>query len=119
METPKPMQGVWSLVAPDGREWRESSPLRCVSLEQSGRVPANVALARILEAANPTPDEADAERYRWLRGQHWYDNTIVAVCSPKDAMKLGYEAPSGERLDELIDEAMRHNAGNKRCEASD
>lgn len=57
METPKPMQGVWSLIAPDGREWRESSPLRCVSLEQSERVPAQVALARILEAAKPDADE--------------------------------------------------------------
>lgn len=110
METPKPMQGPWTLKRPDGKCYVAESPLRCVILEQSERVPADLALARILEAATPTPDEADAERYRWLRGQHWYDNTIVAVRFPKDAVKLGHDAPSGERLDELIDDAMRHNA---------
>lgn len=49
----------------------------------------------------------DADRYRWLRAQHWTDNTIAAVRCPKDAMKLGHDAPSEERLDALIDEAMR------------
>ncbi len=59
MTTQKPMQGVWSLIAPDGREWRENSPLRCVSLEQQERIPADVALEQILRSAQPdkqTPD---------------------------------------------------------------
>ena len=55
----------------------------------------------------------DADRYRWLRAQHWTDNTIAAVRWPKDAMKLGHDAPSGERLDDLIDEAMAVKQENK------
>ena len=66
METPKPMAGTWTLTAPDGRTWQADSPLRACGLEQRERVPAQVAMARILEAASPTPDERDAERYRWL-----------------------------------------------------
>lgn len=50
--------------------------------------------------------EADAGRYRWLRAQHWSDNTISAVLHPKDAMKSGHDAPSGARLDEAIDAAI-------------
>jgi hypothetical protein len=53
----------------------------------------------------------DAERYRWLRAQHWTDNTIGAVRNPKEAIKLGYDAPSEVRLDEFIDEAIaKHKA---------
>jgi hypothetical protein len=48
----------------------------------------------------------DAERYRWLRAQGWFDNTICAVWRPKDAMKLGHVAPSGEQLDVAIDAEM-------------
>ena len=107
METPKPQAGTWTLTAPDGRTWEASSPLHCCGAEQRERVPTDVALARILEAATQTPDEVDAERYRWLRGQHWSDNNLAAVRFPKDAIKLGHEVPSGERLDALIDEAMR------------
>lgn len=58
METQKPMPGTWRLVAPDGREWQADSPMRCVSTEQRERVPADVALARILAAANE-PDFAE------------------------------------------------------------
>lgn len=48
----------------------------------------------------------DAERYRWLREQHWNESTLAVVCEPKKAVKLGYDCPSGERLDEAIDAAM-------------
>jgi hypothetical protein len=27
METPKPMQGTWTLTAPDGRQWQAGSVL--------------------------------------------------------------------------------------------
>lgn len=52
---------------------------------------------------------ADAERYRWLREQHWTDNTMAAVRWPKEAVKLGHDCPSGDRLDEEID-ALRQRA---------
>lgn len=56
--TPKPQTGTWMLTAPDGRTWKAASPLHCCSAEMRERVPANVAIARILEAAKPDPDEA-------------------------------------------------------------
>lgn len=58
METPKPQQGTWTLTAPDGRQWQADSPLRTVSLEQRERVPADVALGRVLAMASE-PDFAE------------------------------------------------------------
>jgi hypothetical protein len=51
-------------------------------------------------------DTDDAERYRWLRDQHWSRAPLAVVRDPKDAVKLGHELPSGSRLDEAIDAAM-------------
>ena len=50
--------------------------------------------------------EKDAERYRWLRAQHWDTGLLAVVADPKDAIKLGYDCPSLARLDEQIDAAM-------------
>jgi carbamate kinase len=58
METPKPMQGTWTLTAPDGVNWCAESPIACLNAEQSERVPASVALARLLVAASE-PDFAE------------------------------------------------------------
>lgn len=49
----------------------------------------------------------DAERYRWLREQQWNTSPICAVTRPKDAVKLGHDCPSLDRLDAAIDAAMR------------
>ena len=46
----------------------------------------------------------DAERYRWLRAQHWTKN-IAVMYQPRD-MLVGYTFPSGDQLDELIDRVM-------------
>lgn len=56
METPKPMQGTWTLTAPDGRTWQADSPLRCAANELRERVPAEVAMQRIREAAATCAD---------------------------------------------------------------
>jgi hypothetical protein len=48
-KTPPPQAGEWTLTAPDGRTWKADSPLKCCSQEQRERVPASVALARIVE----------------------------------------------------------------------
>ena len=45
----------------------------------------------------------NAERYGWLRAQHWNDGLMCVVEDPKKAVKLG---PSLDRLDEQIDAAM-------------
>lgn len=68
METPKPMQGTWTLTAPDGRKFMAASPLHCVRAEMDERVPPSEQLARVLAAANE-PDFAErhlrlAEFYR-------------------------------------------------------
>jgi hypothetical protein len=49
----------------------------------------------------------DAERYRWLRQQHWESGKFGVVENPKEAIKLGRFAPSGLQLDEAIDNEMR------------
>jgi len=59
--TPKPLAGTWTLTAPDGRTWQADNPLRCCSKELHERVPANVALARILNTAKLSPEEASDE----------------------------------------------------------
>lgn len=54
--------------------------------------------------------ELDAARYRWLRKQHWTDNTIGVVQHPKDKCSLGTYIPSSRNLDELIDsEILKEN----------
>lgn len=50
--------------------------------------------------------KADAERYRWLRAQHWSDGVLAVVSRPKEALKLGSYAPSHELLDDVIDAAI-------------
>jgi hypothetical protein len=46
------MPGTWTLTAPDGRTWLAESPLRAAAAEGRDRVPAEVAIARVLRAAN-------------------------------------------------------------------
>jgi hypothetical protein len=64
METQKPMTGIWTLTAPDGRTWQAETPLRCCGLEQRERVPAEVALARILDAAKLVANDRDDELFQ-------------------------------------------------------
>lgn len=47
--------------------------------------------------------QRDAERYRWLRLQDWDTCQLAVVANPKEAIKLGHDAPSRERLDAMID----------------
>ena len=58
-------------------------------------------------AAPPSADSKDAERYRWLRAQHWSESALCVVSLPKQtAAILGCDCPSGDRLDAAIDAAM-------------
>lgn len=50
--------------------------------------------------------ERDAARYRWLREQDWDSGPLAVVRNPKEAVKLGRDLPSRQRLDEAIDSAM-------------
>lgn len=47
----------------------------------------------------------NAERYQWLREQHWHNSNMCVVINPKAQVKLGTQCPSLDRLDILIDEA--------------
>ncbi len=63
--------------------------------------------AEIVELRNQLAEcQKDAERYKWLRGQHWSESNICVVLNPKEAVKLGHDCPSNNRLDEAIDKAM-------------
>jgi len=52
----------------------------------------------------------DAARYRWLRMQDWFDNTLCVLREPKNIFTggiiLGEDCPSGGRLDNAIDAAI-------------
>lgn len=54
----------------------------------------------------------DAKRYRFLRNQHWPVAYLAVVISPKVAVKLGHDCPSGDRLDEQVDGAMKREASH-------
>ena len=70
--------------------------------------------AEFISAANPAMLLAllaeraelkrDAERYRWLRAQDWYDSPLCVLSNPKHSVKLGSDYPSRERLDQKIDQ---------------
>lgn len=64
MDTPAPMQGPWTLKRPDGKFYVADSPIACVRAEQAERVPALVAVQRIVaEVAYPhhcAPDDVAA-----------------------------------------------------------
>lgn len=54
----------------------------------------------------------DAERYRWLRTQNWDEADLCVVAYPRNAVKLGHDCPSLDRLDDAIDAAMTEEAGH-------
>jgi len=58
-------------------------------------------------------DQADAERYRWLREQHHEDSTLCVVQDPRQAVRPGRFCPSLETLDNLIDKAMAKQTAGK------
>lgn len=50
--------------------------------------------------------EKDAERYRWLRNQHWDGSEIFVIKDDRTRIRLGTYCPSNEMLDTEIDAAM-------------
>jgi hypothetical protein len=51
----------------------------------------------------------DAERYQWLRSQHWEKSELCVVEHPRASIRLGFDCPSLLRLDEIIDAAIAKN----------
>ena len=50
MKTSKPQEGIWTLIAPDGRVYRANTPIKCVVAEQRERIPTSIAVKRVLNA---------------------------------------------------------------------
>lgn len=48
--------------------------------------------------------ESDARRYRTLRQMHWNDGPLAVVQNPQETVRLGVDCPSGERLDQMLDQ---------------
>ena len=90
METAKPQEGTWTLIAPDGRTWRAESPLRCVGLEHRERVPPEISLKRI-----------------WTAFQHEADDVAAHVAAERKACgklcHLVAEVFLARRIDALAD----------------
>lgn len=67
-------------------------------------------MLKAYEAALTSPEvqalRKDAERYQWLRQQHWSDSEMCIVCRPKETVRPGGYCPSLALLDSHIDAAM-------------
>ena len=56
-----------------------------------------------ITVGTPTRSDAeDAANYRWLREQSWQSPDLCVVARPKQAVKLGCDCPSHDRLDAAI-----------------
>lgn len=113
--TPKPQVGLWTLIAPNGRMYQADSPLRCCGLEQRERVPADVAMARILRAASE-PD--DSELLDWLDATNkrfkmgWKVGVAPAGnCSVQSIICLGNSEPATIR--EAVRAAIKAQGGKQ------
>ena len=58
-------------------------------------------------------DQADAERYRWLRSRHWHDSYLCVVQNPRESVKPFKVCPSEDNLDRLIDLAISRQCAEK------
>ncbi len=76
---------------------------KCEDANDPAKLRAEIDALRKQNAKN----EDDAVRYRWLRAQHWNEAPLCVVARPKDAVKLGHNCPSLDRLDTMIDDAMK------------
>lgn len=113
----EPQEGTWTLTAPDGRQWTGASGLKAAAAEQRERIPPAVQLERIFAELEPTEDEKDAARYRWLRERlmaadfDWQESGECALVFawPKDCAVSG-------NCDATIDGAMlkTQNGGGQR-----
>lgn len=69
---PPPPEPEWVLIAPDGRRFTGSTPLRAVKAEMDSRLTPKQQAENLTRALAeelvppPHPDSADAARYRWL-----------------------------------------------------
>jgi hypothetical protein len=98
--TPKALEGTWTLIGPDGRQWTGDSPLRVARAEQAERVPDSVAVKRIFtELTNPTIDQI-------LHNQ-------VDISNPRDEVEVIIDTGRTQRkITVNIGPVMAFRAGN-------
>lgn len=92
---------VLALIA-ENEALRDGSNFRAI---QSLRQDCD-SLREALETVRREPQYSTrlaAERYRWLREQHWDYSSMCVVFNPKTTVKLGTVCPSGIQLDQAID----------------
>jgi len=65
METPKAQKGVWTLISPDGIEFKSDSPIKCCRKEQETRVPKNTSMDRLLNVLK-TCDLCNEDEYKYV-----------------------------------------------------
>lgn len=53
-----------------------------------------------------TRTEFEAAAYRLIRSFHWHESPLAVVAQPKVALKIGYDCPSSDRLDNMLAELM-------------
>jgi len=111
MDDPKPtLAEKWNRRAPT--QGADARPVaitneQCWKLFNAAKE-GNAAFSKELDSFFATRDAApniNEQRYLWLREQHWNESNVAVVLAPKKAVKLGYDCPSGQRLDEIIDAA--------------
>ena len=84
--TPSTAPDEWTLTAPDGRQWRAESGLKCAAAERRDRVPDSVAMARIYAAA----DEAQREEMAALSERLCRHAMSAKACPPDSLVVTAY-----------------------------
>ncbi len=82
MEAPKPIEGTWTLVTPNGNRYHGDSPLKCCRSEQEDRLPKEIREKRQLELfADLVTDEEGQRRDLWRKptGECPEGNLLVEI----------------------------------------
>lgn len=101
--------GLMGLATEYAMAMEENCKYRCASFTQVAEYRARQELETALRLAlsQSGQDAQDAARYRWLRAQHWEQNTLAVVLRPKDNTKLGCFLPFDILLDQAIEAAIQ------------
>lgn len=107
-QTAEPVANTWTLTGPDGRQWKDTSPIRVCAAAQRDTIPPEVALERVMRGMSEESelDEmADTERAafgrfrkpEWEQASHLRLQVLLAVYHEKITR-------CGARIENLQDE---------------
>lgn len=117
----KPQSGTWTLTAPDGRQWQAASGLMAAAKEQNERIPPEVMVDRIMEAAEPDEIDRLRDAIALAYGYLWHVNNEPGTPCRYPPEKAAYEARKvlrdlmtheqrGEAINKAREILMGHNA---------